>query len=64
LVLLLKFSHKLPKVNSHPVGGNSPNLVTLSPSSSFERTPRRGCVNSSTDNSSTAALTYVLPTKL
>jgi hypothetical protein len=28
-VLLLPFSQKLPKENSHPMGKNSPNLVTL-----------------------------------
>jgi hypothetical protein len=28
LLVLLKFSQKLPKVNSHPIGENSPNLVT------------------------------------
>jgi hypothetical protein len=27
--LLLQFSQKLPKENSHPTGENSPNLVTL-----------------------------------
>jgi hypothetical protein len=28
-VLLVKFSQKLPKESSHPVGENSPNLATL-----------------------------------
>jgi hypothetical protein len=28
-VLRLQFSQKLPKVNSHPIGENWPNLVTL-----------------------------------
>jgi hypothetical protein len=27
--VLLKFSKRLPKVNNHPIGENSPNLVTL-----------------------------------
>jgi hypothetical protein len=27
--LLLQFSEKIPKVNNHPLGENSPNLVTL-----------------------------------
>jgi hypothetical protein len=30
-VLLLLFSHKLPKVNGHPIGKNSPDLVTWLP---------------------------------
>jgi hypothetical protein len=28
-VLLLQFSQKQPKVNSHPIGENSPNLIIL-----------------------------------
>jgi hypothetical protein len=28
-VLLLQILQKIPKVNSHPMGENSPNLVTL-----------------------------------
>jgi hypothetical protein len=28
-VLFLQFSQKLPKLNSRPIGENSPNLVTL-----------------------------------
>jgi hypothetical protein len=27
----MQFSNKLPKVNNRPIGGHSPNLVTLEP---------------------------------